>query len=361
MAQLIYYTKLKNYINIEQEPLIYFQSTKTTFSSGKAYFYIKNSDDEIIYTNNNFYPTIEANNERRYYFDNEVQNKLVNGNTYKFYFRFNTQLFYDSTTVICLSPPTFTLSGINSTLYDCSSAVLTVNLNNIHSDDYLLNFSVQLDNNTIYNTWDKSWSSSNFNIENLTEGEHVITVSGTSYLGFSLYSKIEFEVQYTSIHILFAFHPENIYEEGKIKIASDVINIVGKSLYDVTYVEDDTMADLTNNKVMFDEGFTVDNDFYIKLHVKNLIKNTKVPFLTIEGNNTKIEAYFCFNNYDRNSSEGVEQWAYYVELKVNYYNITYTIVSNYILEEDYNTNGMYFIGLKRQDNYYELYIEEVEE
>lgn len=360
MAWLIYYQKLKNYVNIEQENLLYFQLTNPYYEGGKANFYIKNSNNETIYTDNNLYPTIEANNERKYYFDNNLHNNiLVNGNTYTFYFKLETNSSYDKTTVICLSPPIFTLSGITPTLNNQSSAILTVTLNNLHSDDYLINFKITLDDNIIYNNWNKSWISSNFNIDNLTDGEHNIKVYGTSYLGFSLYAELSFEVVYSSIHILFAFTPENIYEEGKVKISSDVINIAGKSLSDVTYINN--MVDLTNNKVMFDEGFTVDENFYIKVHVKNLAKNTKQSFLTIYGNNTRIDTYFKFNNYDRNSSEGVEKWAYYVELKVNYNNIVYTIVSNYILEDNYNSNGMYFIGIKRQDNYYELYIEEVVE
>lgn len=360
MAQLIQYSNLYNYVDLTKEPVLSFEFTPNSANTGNCDFYIKDINGEEIYTTNSLAPSI-SNNIRTYYFDSS--NILYNNNYYIFYFKRNDVSNYDSTNIWCIPSPQFTISNVSNTVNN-SSIQVEVQLNK-YSSDYLNSFEFWLDDQILYNYWDYTWDEASFDITGLTDGDHTIKVIGKSKYGFTGSTSKQFTVKDEQIHLLFDFSLENIYDEGKIQINSSVINIVGTPKFPVSYVSNNSMVDLTNNIVAYTDKFNIENDFYIKVHMKDIHVNNKIPFLKLfsskSSQNARIECYWWYKNYDCNSLNDEERWAIYVELRAIYGSYTYTIASNYIIADINSINDTeYFVGIKKQNNYYEVYIEEYE-
>lgn len=118
---------------------------------------------------------------------------------------------------------------------------------------------------------------------------------------------IWFKPFYVAPKLSLAITPENIKEEGAIKISANILQFIGK-LYDsegeqiplleIEYIDNEWL-DLTRtdyHKLVFDDGFDLDqSDFVFQIWFKNLINSESIVkrkvFMTLHSPYGKIEFY----------------------------------------------------------------------
>jgi hypothetical protein len=155
-------------------------------------------------------------------------------------------------------------------------------------------------------------------ITNLQDNSHYsIIVTGETVNGMYLSTeRINFSVDFLKPEAYFVCELENMYDTGGIYLKSNIVSVEGYSDSDVIYI-DNTIADLTDNVVHFNKGFSISNDFSILLRGKDFNVGERV--LQLVGNDETVTVDY---KYDTTSG------SYYFELfaiyKNNHYMITKT-------------------------------------
>lgn len=85
---------------------------------------------------------------------------------------------------------------------------------------------------------------------------------------------IEFTVRYIVPRFNTAVTVENIPDEASIKIECNILRILGWAENEPVEYIDGEMADLRDNSVWFDEGFSIKNNFTIQMWVKEIVDNS---------------------------------------------------------------------------------------
>lgn len=80
---------------------------------------------------------------------------------------------------------------------------------------------------------------------------------------------IEVHIQYNVVPANIAFQVENIYKDGYIQLTTNIKSI-GYELENGNYTLNDGLLTLSNNSLIYNEGFEIDNDFSLFIEAKKL-------------------------------------------------------------------------------------------
>jgi hypothetical protein len=133
--------------------------------------------------------------------------------------------------------------------------------------------------------------------------------------------RIDFSADFIKSEAYFICEVQNMYDTGGIYIKSNIVSVEGTSDSEVTYI-DNNIADLTNNVVHFNEGFSIQGDFGLKITGYGFAQNTHI--LRLSGSDEIINVY---SKYDNSLNQ------YYLELEAKYKHNTYLITTPLPLSE----------------------------
>ena len=152
-------------------------------------------------------------------------------------------------------------------------------------------------------------------ITNLQDNSHYsIIATGETINGMQLSTgRIAFSVDYLKSEAYFVCELQNMYDTGGVYIKTNIVSVEGYSDSEVTYIDND-IANLTNNVVHFNKGFTIAGDF--SMLVKGSHFEAGETILRLSGNNETITVDY---KYD------INQKIYYFELHAIYKNNNYMI------------------------------------
>lgn len=116
----------------------------------------------------------------------------------------------------------------------------------------------------------------------------------TYYIEFIVTSKkglskssglIQFTVVYENPSLYFELSAETIPEKASVKLNWSVRQVIGKTTVEPIYVNG-TELDIRNGRLFFDEGFSADSDFTLKIWFRDIVKNTDL--IKFNGSNGNI-------------------------------------------------------------------------
>lgn len=176
-------------------------------------------------------------------------------------------------------------------------------------------------------------------ITNLQDNNHYyIIATGETVNGMHISTdEIEFFADFVKSEAYFMLDLQNMYDTGGVYMKSNIIFVEGTSDSEVTYI-DNEIADLTNNVVHFNEGFSISNDFSLLIKGKQFQPNKQI--LKIAGNDEVISVKYIHDTINDK---------YYFELNSVYGNIKYMIVSSYI-----NNSEEVSLWIRRKDTLFTL-------
>ena len=157
---------------------------------------------------------------------------------------------------------------------------------------------------------------------------------------------IPFTVSYTQPSMFALVHLENVYDEGYVKIASNIITIEGRSTPDHPTYIDNKKVDLTadGSNVKFDEGFSIDHDFTLQCYLENPKQNTTI--IELSNSIEKIVIQYRYGRFDGQAEKAYFELRAYVGLE-NYY-----IMSNLIAIP--SPTDRIHLWIRRIENIYEI-------
>jgi hypothetical protein len=162
-------------------------------------------------------------------------------------------------------------------------------------------------------------------ITNLQDNNHYsIIATGETINGMQLSTgRIDFSADFIKAEAYFVCELQNMYDTGGIYIKSNIVSVEGHSDSEVIYI-DNTIADLTNNVVHFDKGFSITDNFSLLLKGSKFEVGESV--LRLSGGSEIITVDY---KYDAISN------VYYFELHAIYGNTNYMItkINPYSTEE----------------------------
>ena len=158
---------------------------------------------------------------------------------------------------------------------------------------------------------------------------------------------IQFSVNYKQPSIYSLFTLENIFNNGYIKLQSNIRAVEAHSDRNVKYINNE-YVNLKDNAVAIDRDFSLDDDFIINLLGYDLTLNTLI--IQLSDNSNTIDLYLRNGVYDINNN--VEKT--YVELKIPVGFTYYVCYSNYI-DSPLKTDIL-DIWVKRKNGLYSVYI-----
>ena len=179
------------------------------------------------------------------------------------------------------------------------------------------------DNNIVYDS-NIRYILDTIRITNLQDnGDYSILVTGTTINGMNLSTGlIEFSVDFIKSEAYFVCELQNMYDTGGVYIKSNIVSVEGYSDSDVTYIDND-IADLTDNVVHFNDGFSIKDNF--SLMIKGSQFEVDSQILKLKGKDETINVYYKYDTI-------LDQ--YYFELEANYKNNTYIITTAVSPSED---------------------------
>ena len=196
-----------------------------------------------------------------------------------------------------------------------------------------------------------------FNIEE-DEG-YVLTAYGETSKGLLISVSQEIFVQFSRPSSFSALILDNMYDRGNIRLISNIKGLQGQVTGEEIYIGNEKIdLSLEGNEVLFDRGFIIKNDFYLKIYVENLQPNTKKPFLEIFQNEDYLKfywregAYRMYNNEPKDYIEMVQEYGTEYE---TYGKFRYIIQSNFI--DPPQPTDKIFVGIKRINGYLQIKIE----
>lgn len=193
-------------------------------------------------------------------------------------------------------------------------------------------------------------------ISGLVEDVYTARATGVTLNGFLMECEQTFTIKFDIAKTFSAIELDNLFDRGQIRVASNIIGLKGEITGEEKYTPDG-MIDLSDpaNEVTFSKGFEIESDFYIKLWMKHIETNIQDNFLELS-NDKGYSIKLRWRKSDFKENNGLVS---YIELLATNGILTYTMKSNYITEEIALTD-VYFIGLKRRNNLYELKVYKVE-
>lgn len=261
-------------------------------------------------------------------------NTLINGETYEYqiivYDRNNTASPpSDKKILICLDTPTFSISNLSEGQVIRNSH-FNVEINYSQLQGELLN-SYQvilydfggkelLKSNLMYATGTLNYLLTSL----LDNSSYSVKVTGQTVNGMSISTSIiHFTTDYLSPAIFAKVSLENVPKEASVKIESNIVAIDGKSNPSPPIFINDEKVDLTlpNSFVEYDEGFSIHEDFAIKVECSKISSN--VTFFELSDGRNKIAVQKWSGIFD------FAQKNYFVLYVVNKYHKT-RVVSNLI-------------------------------
>lgn len=100
---------------------------------------------------------------------------------------------------------------------------------------------------------------------------------------------ISFNVNYINPYLNMKLQGENIPDSAGIQLSWETIQIIGKTTSDPVYLNNEEL-DVVYGKVYFDEGFSIDNNFNLKMWFKEMITN--VDLIHLKGSNGDLRVQF---------------------------------------------------------------------
>lgn len=154
-------------------------------------------------------------------------------------------------------------------------------------------------------------------ITNLQDnGDYSILVTGTTINGMNLSTGlIYFSADFIKSEAYFVCELQNMYDTGGVYIKSNIVSVEGYSDEEVIYINND-IADLTNNVVHFDEGFSINGDFALMIKGEQFEIDSQI--LKLSGNDEIVNVYYKYNTTSDQ---------YYFELEAIYKNNNYIITT----------------------------------
>ena len=167
------------------------------------------------------------------------------------------QLFY------CYSTPTFEINITPGQIIQAQTYGLSITYSQPEGE-LLQSYRVRVFNpsdSVIYDS-DTRYFLDTVKITNLQDnGHYYIIVTGETVNGMALSTdKISFTADFVKSEAYFMCELQNMYDTGGIYIKSNIVFIEAYSDTDIKYIDND-IADLTNNVVHFNKGFTISGDF----------------------------------------------------------------------------------------------------
>lgn len=176
-------------------------------------------------------------------------------------------------------------------------------------------------------------------ITNLQDNNHYsIIATGETVNGMVLSTgRISFSADFIKSEAYFVCEVTNMYDTGGIYIKSNIVSVEGSSDADVVYI-DNEIADLTNNTVHFNKGFSISGDFSLMIRGKGFQPGEQI--LRLSGNDEIVTVDY---KYDGILNQ------YYFELNAMYKNNKYMITSiNNFIDEDI------LLWIRRKDTLFEM-------
>lgn len=176
-------------------------------------------------------------------------------------------------------------------------------------------------------------------ITNLQDNNHYyIVVTGETVNGMYLSTdEIEFFADFVKSEAYLVLELQNMYDTGGVYMKSNIISVEGESDSDVTYI-DNEIADLTNNVVHFNKGFSISDDFSLLIKGKQFQPGEQI--IKISGNDEIITVIYRYDDiFNR----------YYFELNSIYGSVRYMITSSYV--DNTKETSLY---IRRKNTLFEL-------
>ena len=157
---------------------------------------------------------------------------------------------------------------------------------------------------------------------------------------------VPFTVSYTQPSVFALVHLENVFNEGYIKITSNIITIEGESSPSPPTYIDNKKIDLTadGSCARFSEGFSIADDFTLQCYFEKPTQNTTL--IEMENSFNKILVQYRYGSFDGDSQKA------YVELRAYAGLECYYIMSNLINIP--STTDRIHLWIRRIDNVYEI-------
>ena len=310
-----------------------------------------------IYNNESLELVYDETIESMKLFHTIPANKLQNGICYNAEIQIIDSIgtespFSNKIIFYCYTTPTWSFSNLVQDQVITNSS-FNAQLNYFQPEGELLNSYQYILYDGLSNiifTTSKRYDTSNlsYNISNLSDGKgYFLRATGETLNGMLLDTGlIPFTVSYVKPSVFALVHLDNIYDEGYIKITSNIITIEGTAIPDPPKYIDDKKIDLTDegSKVIFDEGFSIKNNFTLKAYMENLSQNTTIIELSNEKNKILIDYRFGSFNGENEKS--------YFELRA------YSGIENYYLMSNTidipSDNDRIFLFIRRINNVYEI-------
>lgn len=176
-------------------------------------------------------------------------------------------------------------------------------------------------------------------ITNLQDNNHYsILATGETINGMALSTgRIDFSADFIKAEAYFVCELQNMYDTGGIYIKSNIVSVEGYSDSEVTYI-DNTIADLTNNVVHFNRGFSITDGFSLLLKGSRFEVGESI--LRLSGGSEVVTVDY---KYDAISK------TYYFELHAIYGSTNYMItkINPYI-------TGEISLWISRKDTLFEM-------
>lgn len=194
------------------------------------------------------------------------------------------------------SKPAVTVDAIGTVSHHSNMFTATyTQAENVELESYTVN---------LYNSDQVLINTSGLKTDGLLEHRFSLLKNDTSYfVEFTVRSKkgmtsssglIPFNVAYEAPAMYLTLGTENITEKAGIKLHWTVVQVIGKATVEPVYLDNGTTLDVRNGAVYFDEGFSVDKDFTLKIWFKSLVKN--VDLIHLKGSNGKITVQYDDDN-----------------------------------------------------------------
>lgn len=259
----------------------------------------------------------------------------------------------------CITNPVFEFTNVPF-LINTSSLSVQMNYREI-SDIYnpLVSFYVILlnsNNQERYNSgtiYVSDNTSLNVEIYNMEEDTYTLKAVGETLYGLTVETEQALNVQFSRPSSFSALILDNMFDRGNIRITSNVKGLMGVMIGEEKYIDNEKI-DLTEkgSGVLFDKGFNIKDNFYIKLWMEHIIPNTNEPFLEIfQDDGITIKAFWRKSLFKVNNNEP----KVYIEL------IQYNKYFNYVIKSNFITppslTEQVFIGIKKINSYIQMKIE----
>lgn len=259
----------------------------------------------------------------------------------------------------CITSPIFEFTNVPF-LINSSSLNVQLGYREI-SDIYnpLVSFYVTLlnsNNQEMYNSgtiYVSDNSSLDVEIFNMEEDTYTLKAVGETLYGMIVEVEQPLNVQFSRPASFSALILDNMYDRGNIRITSNVKGLMGTIIGEEKYIDNEKI-DLTTEgtEVLFDKGFNIKDNFYIKLWMEHIIPNTNSPFLEIsQKDGIEIKLFWRKSLFKTNNNEPKA----YIELIQYNKHFNYVVKSNYIVPP--SLTDKVFIGIKKINNYIQMKIE----